>query len=139
MSAASRDPDVTQPPGFVGSIQLLPWRAQLGAAALVLATGLVPFARMSSSLGALGLFAVALAASVPLGWSGLSARKAELVDAAERARADAELEELRGAVEAARARGAAIDRMLIKRGYTSARVRRWIARDACAASPKRQP
>ena len=109
MSAASRDPDATQPPGFVGSIQLLPWRAQVGAAALVLATGLVPFAKLPSSLGALGLFAVALA----------------------------EIDELRGAIEAARARGAAIDRVLTKRGYTSARIRRWIAREVCAASPKR--
>ena len=115
----------------------MPWRAQVGAAALVLAMGLVPFAGMQLSPGAFGLFAVALAASAPLGWSGLSARRAERVDAAERARADAELEELRGAVEAARGRGAAIDRMLIKRGYTSARVRRWIAREACAAPPRR--
>lgn len=137
MSASSRDPDATQPPGFVGSIQLLPWRAQVDAAALVLATGLVPFAKLPSSLGALGLFAVALAASVPLGWSGLSARRAELVDAAERERALAEIDELRGAIEAARARGAAIDRVLTKRGYTSARIRRWIAREVCAASPKR--
>ena len=137
MSAASRDPETTQPPGFVNSIQLLPWRAQVGAAALVLATGFVPFAKVPSSLGALGLFAVALAASLPLGWSGLNVRRAKLVDAAERARAEAELEELRGAVEAARARGAAIDRLLRKRGYTSVRVRRWIAREVDVVSPER--
>ena len=55
------------------------------------------------------------------------------------ARAEAELDELRALVLEAVEQARAVERMLTKRGYTSAKVRRWIALECGVVLPRRDP
>ena len=75
---------------------------------------------------------------VPLGVSGLRVRRTQLVEASERARAEAELEDLRLELESAKGRGGVTHRTLSKLGYTSAKIRRWIALECGVVLPERE-
>ena len=87
-----------RPPGFGASIRLLPWQAQVGVAALLLAMCVVTMVMTGSSEGLLPMLFVFLVAGVPLGLSGLAVRRTQLLEASERARAEAEMDDLRRAV-----------------------------------------
>ena len=126
-----------RPPGFGASIRLLPWQAQVGVAALLLAMCVVTMVMTGSSEGLLPMLFVFLVAGVPLGLSGLAVRRTQLLEASERARAEAEMDDLRRAVAEAAERGGVTHRMLSKRGYTSPKIRHWIALECGVVLPDR--
>ena len=127
-----------RPPGFGGTIRLLPWQAQVGVAALLLAMSVVTMVMMRSVQGLLPMLFVLLVVGVPLAWSGLRVRRTQLLEASERARAEAEMADLQREVEAAKGRGGVTHRMLAKRGYTSPKIRRWIALECGVVLPDRE-
>jgi hypothetical protein len=121
-----------------GTIRLLPWQVQLATAALVLAMGFGAIAMFPSSPGALLMLVVSLVTGVPLWFSGFGVRSARLLEAFERARAEGEMAALQQAVDEAQARGSGVDRMLLKRGYSSEKIRRWIALECDVVLPRQR-
>lgn len=126
-----------KPPGFGSTIRLLPWQAQVGASALVLGMAVATVALVPTTQGIIPMLIVLLVAGVPLGLSGLGVRRTQRLEASERARAEAELDDLRRAVADAQARGGVTHRTLGKRGYTSPKIRRWIALECGVVLPER--
>lgn len=82
---------------------------------------------LSVDFYSLVLLGLGVAVGVPLAWSGIDDRREQRLDAAERARAEAELPALREVVTAAVASGRQVGRVLRERGFVRARVRHWIA------------
>ena len=68
---------------------------------------------------------------------GLGVRRSQLLEASERARAEAEMDDLRRVVAEAAERGGVTHRTLSKRGYTSPKIRRWIALECGVVLPDR--
>ena len=128
-----------EPPGMFDSILLLPPVVQLLAAGLALAMGAAAVWMFPSSPGTWTLFVGCAALGVPLGLRGLKLLDEQKLEARERARAEAELDELRALVLEAVEQARAVERMLTKRGYTSAKVRRWIALECGVVFPRRDP
>ena len=124
-------------PGFFDAIRLLPWAAQLASAALILAMAVVAVVWFPSG-GALLMLVVSLVCGLPLAASGLSLRRTQQLYSAERSRAEGEMVALRRALEEAEARGGATHLTLSQRGYSSAKVRRWIARECGVVLPERR-
>jgi len=127
-----------KPPGFGGTIRLLPWQAQVGVAALMLAGLLATLAAYPTWEGVVPMLALFLIVGLPLGLSGLGVRRTQLLEASERARAEAELDDLRRVVAEAAERGGVTHRTLSKRGYTSPKIRRWIALECGVVLPDRE-
>jgi len=127
-----------KPPGFGGSIRLLPWQAQVGLSALLLGMFVATLAMSTTLQGLLPMLFVLLVVGVPLGLSGLGVRRTQLLEASERARAEAEMGDLRRAVAEAEGRGGVTHRTLSKRGYTSPKIRRWIALECGVVLPERE-
>ena len=98
----------------------------------------VTMVMMRSVQGLLPMLFVLLVVGVPLAWSGLRVRRTQLLEASERARAEAEMADLQREVEAAKGRGGVTHRMLAKRGYTSPKIRRWIALECGVVLPDRE-
>lgn len=73
------------------------------------------------------LLGAGVAIGVPLVWSGWSAQREQEVERTERARAEVDLPYLRDFVAAAVKEHRNVARLLRERGYTSDKVRRWIA------------
>ena len=126
-----------RPPGFGSSIRLLPWQAQVGVSALLLVMFVATLAMSTTLQGLLPMLFVLLVVGVPLGLSGLGVRRAQLLEASERARAEAEMDDLRRAVAEAEGRGGVTHRTLSKRGYTSPKIRRWIGLECGVVLPDR--
>ena len=82
-------PLADDPPGFGGTIRLLPWQVQVGVAALLLGMSLVTLTMYPTLQGLLPMLFVFLVVGVPLGVSGLRVRRTQLLEASERARAEA--------------------------------------------------
>lgn len=131
-------PPAGDAPGFGGAIRLLPWQAQVGVAAMLLGMSLVTLTMYPTLQGLLPMLFVFLVVGVPLGVSGLRVRRTQLLEASERARAEAELEDLRLELESAKGRGGVTHRTLSKLGYTSAKIRRWIALECGVILPERE-
>lgn len=113
--------DVTSRPSLLDGITMLPPGAQVvaGTSMLLLAAGTL-------LLGSLwGLLFLAVGAPVVI--AGVAARRQAHADREQRARAELELPELRVVIAAAVAARHNVSRLLRLRGYTSAKVRRWIA------------
>ena len=127
-----------RPPGFGSTIRLLPWQAQVGVSALLLGMSVATLALVPAVQGIVPMLFVFLVAGVPLGLSGLGVRRAQRLEASERARAEAEMDDLRRAVADAQARGGVTHRTLGKRGYTSPKIRRWIALECGVVLPERE-
>ena len=126
-----------RPPGFGGSIRLLPWQAQIGVSVLLLVMLVATLTLYPTLQGAVPMLFLFLVAGLPLGLSGLGVRRTQLLEASERARAEAEMDDLRRVVAEAAERGGVTHRTLSKRGYTSQKIRRWIALECGVVLPER--
>lgn len=126
-----------RPPGFGSSIRLLPWQVQVGVSVLLLGMFVATLAMFPTLQGTLPMLFVFLVAGLPLGLSGLGVRRTQLLEASERARAEAEMDDLRRVVAEAAERGGVTHRTLSKRGYTSPKIRRWIALECGVVLPDR--
>lgn len=112
--------------GLLDGILVLPAKAKLLVGIVMLAMGAVGIA-LDRTPYSFGLLGATLVFGVPLLVSGRRGLQAERIEHAERARAETELPALRDAVAAAVAQRHSVGRLLRQRGYTSAKVRRWIA------------
>ncbi len=121
------------------SILLLPPVVQLLTAGLTLTMGVAAVWMFPSSAGAWTLLAVFAALGSSLGLRALKLLDEQKLEARERARAEAELDELRALVLEAVEQARAVERVLTRRGYTSAKVRRWIALECGVVLPRRDP
>ena len=126
-----------RPPGLGSSIRLLPWQVQVGVSVLLLGMFVATLAMFPTLQGTLPMLFVFLVAGLPLGLSGLRVRRTQLLEASERARAEAEMDDLRRVVAEAAERGGVTHRTLSKRGYTSPKIRRWIALECGVVLPDR--
>ena len=126
-----------RPPGFGSSIRLLPWQVQVGVSILLLGMFVATLAMFPTLQGTLPMLFAFLVAGLPLGLSGLGVRRTQLLEASERARAEAEMDDLRRVVAEAAERGGVTHRTLSKRGYTSPKIRRWIGLECGVVLPDR--
>lgn len=126
-----------RPPGFGSSIRLLPWQVQVGVSMLLLGMFVATLAMYPALQGAVPMLFVFLVAGLPLGLSGLGVRRTQLLESSERARAETEMDDLRRVVAEAAERGGVTHRTLSKRGYTSQKIRRWIALECGVVLPER--
>ena len=142
----NRDPHNPRIPGLFEQLSLLPPTVQIGASLLMLAMGAGAIAMMPGGFGAIEildlfgcliLVAIAAAIGIPLGLQGLRLRRERRVEAEEMERAKAEVHELRLLVEEAVERQRGVERVLMKQGFTSAKVRRWIALECDIVLPDR--
>ncbi|MCA8978250.1 MAG: hypothetical protein KDC98_26215 [Planctomycetes bacterium] len=100
--------------------------ARIGAGVLMLAMG-VTGVIMEANLWSLVLLGAAAMIGLPALISGLGDRRRQRIERGERVRAEQELPRLRAEIAACVARNHNVSRLLKQQGYTSARVRRWIA------------
>jgi hypothetical protein len=112
--------------GLLEQLLVLPPTVKLVAGAFMLLLGVVGMCMMPSVYSFV-LLGLGVALGVPLLLAGRSERRQQGLDAVERLRAEGELAELRLAITAAVERKHNVGRILRERGYSSARVRRWIA------------
>ena len=113
---------------------------------------LPPWVRMATGIGIVGMAAVVLSTygisyygvlffgfgalfGVPLSWSGIHDWREQHRERDERARAASELASLRDALDGLREDKRGVERFLLERGYTSAKVRRWIALECGVVLP----
>jgi membrane protein implicated in regulation of membrane protease activity len=114
-------------PGLGEQLAVLPPLAKVltGAFMLVLGGGAMAMQPWSVYSGILAVLALVL--GVPLLLAGRREQVAQRVQAAELQRAKAELSDLRAAIAAVLEEKHGVERFLLERGYTSPKVRRWIA------------
>lgn len=123
MAVPSVEPGLPRP---LEQLMALPPLARIVAGAVMLTMGGTGI-WLSTSFYAIVLVGVSVALGLPLLVLGLSDRRAGRLEAAERARAEAELPALRAVVATAVQDRQNVARVLRQRGYTNAAVRRWIA------------
>lgn len=116
-------------PGMQGPLDQLmvmpPW-VRIAAGAGMLAMGSAGIVMVQGFAG-LVLLGTTAAVGLPLLLSGLADRRTQAHEREERARAEVDLPYLKDAVGAAVQQKQDVARLLRKRGYTSDKVRRWIA------------
>lgn len=125
-------------PSLAEQLAMLSPVGKIVGGVLMFGLGAAGFAIGSASLGNLILVGVGAALGVPLLLRGLRERADERAAADELARARDELPALREAVAEARADKRGIDRFLRDRGYSSAKVRRWIALECDIVLPREE-
>ena len=111
---------------LVEQLVVLPPAAKVVAGCVMLALGVTAVAIGGGFLGFV-LLGLAVMFGVPMLVSAFADRRHRRLDAAERARAEAELPALKQAIAEAVAARHNVGRLLRLRGYSSPRVRRWIA------------
>jgi len=137
MTAPRRELHNPRMPGLFEQLSVLPPTVQIGAAVLMLGMGIVGVAITPASFYAWILLIVALCLGCPLLVQGFTVRRDQRIEAEEMERARAELHELRLHIEDAVERKHGVERALMKQGFTSAKVRRWIALECDIVLPDR--
>jgi hypothetical protein len=123
-------------PGLVAQMSYLPPGARIGAGSVMLAMGGIAIAVQPLSFWAFVLLLVTAAIGVPLLLGGLADRRRRAIESVELARAKAELPELRLAIAAERTGRRNVGKLLRDRGYTTDKVRRWIALECDVVLPR---
>ncbi|MCK5945567.1 MAG: hypothetical protein KAI24_26490 [Planctomycetes bacterium] len=137
MTAPRRDLHDPRMPGLFAQLSVLPPAVQVAAATLMLAMGIAGIWLMPTGFASWLLLIVAFAVGGPVGVQGLTLQRERRVEAEEMRRAKDELPELRLVVDDAQGELRGVERTLMKRGYTSAKVRRWIAPECGVVLPRR--
>ncbi|MCC7065172.1 MAG: hypothetical protein IT456_20355 [Planctomycetes bacterium] len=114
-------------PGLGEQLAVLPPLAKVLTGAFMLVLGGAAMAMQPWSFDSGILAVLALVLGVPLLLAGRKEQVAQRVYAAELQRAKAELGELRAAIAEVLKEKHGVERFLLERGYSSPKVRRWIA------------
>ena len=124
MSSSAAQSGQVRPPD---ALSVMPPPVRIGAGLLMLAMGIGGLLMMPIGLWSAVLAALTFVVGLPLLVGGLRDRRVQRIEREERARAEAELPRLREEVAACVERRHSVPRLLKQRGYTSPKVRRWIA------------
>ena len=81
------------------------------------------------------LFALGALLGIPLGWQGVVQHKEHRLVAVEITRASAEMPQLQADLQQAASDKRGVERLLLERGYTTAKARRWIALECGVVLP----